>query len=126
MYIYLKNSLIIHEQNSKEIHRSKIRSTLNLNQCKNPQSVISWFQAISDKSNYTFLSFDIVEFYPSISEQPLNNVISWAKSLTDITDQHISIIKHARNSLLFYDDKTWVKRNNQSLLDDTMGSYDGV
>ena len=70
--------------------KSKIRSTLNLNQWKNTQSVINWFQAIIDKPNYTFLSFDILEFYPSISEQLLNNVISWAKSLTDITDQSLS------------------------------------
>ena len=93
---------------------------------QNTQSVINWFQGISDKPNYTFLSFDIVEFYPSISEQLLNNVISWAKSLTDITDQYISIIKHARKSLLFHDDKTWVKKNNQSLFDVIMESYDGA
>ena len=60
---------------------SKIRSTLNLNQWKNKQSIINWFEAISDKPNYRFLSFDIIEFYPSISEQLLDNSISWAKSL---------------------------------------------
>ena len=32
---------------------------------------------------------------------------------------------HACKSLLFQDEKTWVKKNNQSLLDVTMGSYDG-
>ena len=105
---------------------NKIRSTLNLNQWKNTESVISWFQAINDKPNHTFLSFDIVEFYPSISEHLLDEVISWAQTLTDITEQQISIIKHARKSLLFYDEKTWVKRNNQSLFDVAMGSYDGA
>ena len=105
---------------------NKIRSTLNLNQWKNAESVISWFQTINDKPNHTFLSFDIVEFFPSISEHLLDEVLSWAQTLTDITEQQISIIKHARKSILFYDEKTWVKRNNQSLFDVAMGSYDGA
>ncbi len=68
----------------------------------------------------------IVEFYPSITEDLLDRVISWAKSLTEITEEQISIIKHARKSLLFYSDKTWVKKSNDSLFDVTMGSYDGA
>jgi hypothetical protein len=81
---------------------NNIRSTLNLNQWKNKESVISWFQAINDKPNHMFLSFDIVEFYPSISEHFLDEVISWAQTLTDITEQKISInIRRARKSLLF-------------------------
>jgi hypothetical protein len=75
---------------------NKIRSTLNLNQLKNTESVISWFQAINDKPNHTFPSFDMVEFYQSISEHLLYEIIPWDQTLTDITEQHISIIKHAR------------------------------
>ena len=71
-----------------------------------------------------FLSFDIVKYYPSIPEDLLDRAILWAKSLTPITDEDIIIIKHARKSLLFSSDKPWVKRNNHSMLDDTMGSYD--
>ena len=88
---------------------NKLRSTLNLNQWKNTQSVISWVKAINDKPNHTFLSFDIVEFYPSISEELLDEAISWAKTLTNITEQHISIIKHARKSLLFHNEKHLLK-----------------
>jgi hypothetical protein len=61
------------------LDNNKIRSTLNelnLNQWKNTESVISWFQTINDKPNHTFLSFDIIEFYPSISEHLLDEVIS--------------------------------------------------
>ena len=47
-------------------------------------------------------------------------------NFTPITEQHISIIKHARCSLLFNDGKPWVKRNNQSMFDVTMGSFDGA
>ncbi len=64
--------------------------------------------------------------YPSITEDLLDRVISWAKSLTEITEEQISVIKHVRKSLLFYSDKTWVKKSNDSLFDLTMGSYDGA
>ena len=46
--------------------------------------------------------------------------------MTTISDEHIKVIKHARKSLLFNNNKTWVKRENESLFDVTMGSYDGA
>ncbi len=104
----------------------KIRAILNVNQWKNSQSVIEWFNNINDKTNHTFVSFDIVEFYPSITKELLNRVIEWAKSLVPITDEYISIIKHARKSLLFNGNTSWVKRNGNSMFDVTMGSYDGA
>ena len=103
-----------------------IRSRLRLNQWKNSHSVIEWFKKIQDKPNHTFLSFDIVEFYPSITEILLDRVIEWAKSLTHITDEEISIIKHARKSLLFSGNTPWIKRCTESMFDVTMGSYDGA
>ena len=60
---------------------NKIRSILNVNQWKNSLSVIDWFRDINNKPNHTFLSFDIVEFYPSIAESLLDKVIAWAKTL---------------------------------------------
>ena len=106
---------------------NKLRSKLHVNQWKNTASVINWFNSINDKPNHTFLSFDIVEFYPSITESLLDKVMTWARSLIDISNDHITIIKHVRKSLLFHNDKVWVKNNNQhSLFDVTMGSYDGA
>ena len=53
-------------------------------------------------------------------------MVAWAKSLTNIPDDQVAVIKHARKSRLSYNDKTWVKNNDQSLFDVTMGSYDGA
>ena len=78
----------------------RLREVLHVNQWKNSSSVIDWFNSIDNKPNHTFISFDIVEFYPSITEKLLDNVILWVKSLTYIPDEHITIIKHARKSLL--------------------------
>jgi hypothetical protein len=38
-----------------------------------------------------------VDFYPSISEKPLNAALAWASDLATIAENDISIIKHARN-----------------------------
>ncbi len=88
-----------------------MRKILNLNQWKNTQNVIEWFGNIKEKHRHSFISFDIVDFYPSISENLLDQALSWASNLAIITKNEISIIKRARKSVLFNDGKP-------------MGSYD--
>ena len=104
----------------------EIRSTTNVNQWKNTQSVINWFTNIEHKSRYNFVSFDIVDYYPSISEELLNKAITWARTIVNITDEHVTIIKHARKSVLFNSTKPWIKRDSSSTFDVTMGSFDGA
>ena len=48
-----------------------IRSKVNVNQWRNTQSVVEWFSNIKEKSSCSFLVFDIVDYYPSISESLL-------------------------------------------------------
>lgn len=69
----------------------KIRTTTGFNQWKNTQSVIEWFNEITNKCNCGLLSFNITEFYPSI-----NGGIPW------------------------------IKYNNRTLFDVSMGSFDGA
>ena len=90
-------------------------------QWKNSLSVIDWFKHIKSKPGHSFLSFDVAEFYPSITED-----ITWARGYVNIDDKQINLIKHARKSLLFNDGKTWIKQQNNSLFDVTMGSFDGA
>ena len=103
----------------------EIRSKIKVNQSKNSQSVIEWYKKIPNKSGHTFVSFDIVDLYPSITEELLDKAISWARSFVDISNEHVSIIKHAQKSLLFYANKPWIKSCNNNLFDVTMGSFDG-
>ena len=44
---------------------------------------------MEQKSRHSFISFDIVDFYPSISENLLEQALSWASSLTEISDEDI-------------------------------------
>ena len=109
-----------------DIINTKIRAATNANQWRNSAAVINWFNSLNDKIRHTFLSFDIIDFYPSISEDLLNKALSWATNLVTITDQQIKVIMHARKSLLFNKEKPRVKKGNTTPFDVTMGSYDGA
>ena len=103
-----------------------IRKKTTLNQWRNTSSVIDWFNSIPDKKNCKFLKFDIIEFYPSITEELLMKSINFAKQFTTIDDETTQIILNARKSFLFdLDSNPWVKKDN-SMFDVTMGSYDGA
>ena len=75
----------------------------------------------------TFLLFDIVDFYPSITQDLLTTCLGWAKNFTEIKDIEIDTIMHARRTLLFDNDNTtWVKRGAEHQFDVSMGAYDGA
>ena len=103
---------------------NEIRAHTHVSQWRNSTDAISWFQSIKDKQRTSFISFDIVDFYPSISEQLLDRAITWAKQFTKITDRDVTIIKHTRKSLLFHQNRAWSKRNSDNTFDVTMGSHD--
>ena len=104
----------------------KLQSKLNTTLWKNTAAVIEWFRSIDTKESCTFISFDIVEFYPSISEDLLERAIRFAKEHVEITDEEASIIVHSRKSLLFSKERSWMKKKGTGLFDVAMGSYDGA
>ena len=53
-----------------------LRSILNVNQWRNTQNVIECFGNIKEKTRHSFISFDIVDFYPSISKNLLDQALS--------------------------------------------------
>ena len=63
-----------------------------MNQWGNTDSAINWFKAIENKSQFFFIRLDIVEFYPSISENILDTAINFAKQYTDIFDENLRIL----------------------------------
>ena len=80
---------------------NKTREETQMNQCLNIKSVIEWFKAIKNKNKSSFIKFDIVEFCPLISKEPLSKLIEHAQSVTTIEEKVIKAIYHARKSLLF-------------------------
>ena len=69
---------------------------------------------------------DITEFYPSISEEILGNAILFAQQYINIPEKDLCTIKHCRKSLLYNNNELWKKKNTESYLDLTMGSFDGA
>ena len=63
---------------SEKVNATLVHS-LKINQWKDTDNVINWFNAIKDKSQCCFIQLDIVEFYPSITESILDKAISFAR-----------------------------------------------
>ena len=110
--------------NSKQI--KEIIHNTGLNQWKNTSNVIEWFTKIEQKSLHSFIQFDIVEFYPSISEELLKKALDFGRKFTNISTEELQIIMHTKRSLLFENDVAWVKKGDSGEFDVTMGSFDGA
>ena len=98
-----------------------IRASAGVNQWRSSTSVTEWFSKNSEKSSHTFITFDIVDFYPSISKNPLDRAISWDQQLTTITPQE-AIIKHARKSFLSHLEKPWIRQGSENMRDERSSS----
>ena len=103
----------------------KIPASTNINQWKNTKSVIDWFRNIKNKQQHSFICFDIVDFYPSISQNLLSRALHFASNFDDITSDEKDIIMHAKTSFIIHKDQSWEKKG-ASNFDVTMGSYDGA
>ena len=101
-----------------------LREGICPNLWKNTSAVVEWFKSIDKKAEHTFIVFDIVDFYPSITEDLLRQALSFARAHVQIQENEIDIIMHARKSLLFDDGQEWVKKDGT--FDVTMGSFDGA
>ena len=106
---------------------NEIRSKLQVNQWRNTAAVLEWFDALENKKEISFMIFDIVDYYPSISESLLKKTLEWAKNYTNITKEEERCILHARKTLLFdHEKRTWMKRTTANAFDVAMGAYDGA
>ena len=102
-----------------------LRKSTNSNQWLNTNSAIEWFKSIADKPRKTFFKFDIVSFYPSITEKLLRTAITRASEFTAVTAREVNIIMHCRKTLLYFEDVCWTKKDNPSF-DVSMGSLDSA
>ena len=101
-------------------------SSIKVNQWKNTHAVIDWFKSITNKNRCSFIQFDIVNFYPSITADLFDKAIEFTKQYVNISDANLKIIKHARRTLLFHNGEPWMKQTSDDDFDVPMGSYDGA
>ncbi|XP_067937138.1 uncharacterized protein [Watersipora subatra] len=103
---------------------TRIKSSTQINQWRNTAD--AWFKEIPNKSRHTFISFDVIEFYPSISEKLLLSALKFAAGYTTITERDKAIILHTKKSILYNNGQPWGKKTSQNLFDVTMGCFDGA
>ena len=105
---------------------AKVIESTGMNQWENTKSVLTWFNNIADKDQHSFIAFDVVDFYPSISIELLDAALDFASNYDNITDEEREIIMHAKTSCLHSSGNYWGKRTSSSLFDVTMGGFDGA
>ena len=77
-------------------------------QWTNTDQVLSWFIGL-DKETYSFLKFDVIDFYPSISEELATKSLKIAKSYTNIPTEDLVLIKNACKSIYCTTGNLWRK-----------------
>ena len=79
-----------------------------------------------NKDQCRFIIIDLENVYPSVSSALFNGALNFAKTLTDISETDVSIMMQARKTLLFNDNKPWLKQFGNEDFDVPMGCFDGA
>ena len=103
----------------------KVKSVRGSNLWNNSTQVIDWFKELQNKHTLTFFKFDVVSYYPSITQKLFSDTLQWADNFYNFSTQEKEVVQHARKSYLFQNGNPWVKKNDENF-DVTMGSYDGA
>ena len=107
------------------INKNVVRST-EINHWKNTSNVLDWYANYTHKNKASFIQFDIEKFCPSITSDLLYSSIQFPNEVTTVSDNDIQIIKLSRKTLLFNENKPWLKRCGDEDFDVPMGFYDGA
>lgn len=95
-----KNEIgIVSKMELEKINRV-ITNQVKGNQWCKTQAVIDWFKSTRDKTKPQFIN-DIVEFYPYITQNLLNNAVSYEQTLKAFPNYIIQLFKQGRKSLVF-------------------------
>ena len=94
---------------SKCIIQNSVKKANHCNFWGNSYETIEWFRRIKNKSKATFIQFDIIDFYPSITKNILIDSINYARKYIDLTNEQYEIILACRKTVIKNNDSTWVK-----------------
>ena len=105
-----------------------VRLKSKLMQWTDTDQVLNWFTGL-EKQTYSFFKFDVVDFYPSISEELVIKSLKFAGIYTSVPTEDLSLIKNACKSVLYEQGNLWQKKranNTSSLFDVAQGSFMGA
>ena len=75
-----------------------VKTATNIKHWKNTNDVVSWFNSIENKNKHMFISFDICDFYPSITHKLLEKSLTFVSQFSNISVEDIRIIKHTKKN----------------------------
>ena len=78
-----------------------IRCKADVNQWGSTKDVIRWFNKLENKKQLSYLTLDIVDFYPSITDNLLIKTLKLAQRYHYITATEFETIIHARKTILY-------------------------
>ena len=78
--------------------------------------VINWFKSIEQKSKCFFIQFDVIEFYPSITEKILEDVIVFAKEHMEMQKMTSELLNIAGKPLSITKMKHEKRKNQRAAL----------
>ena len=99
-----KNELGLVSKKHLEKTITNIANTIKVKRWRDTTTTIDCFKFLPQKDKSRLIKSNFAEFYLSISEEQFNRSISFARSITTISNSVINIIHHSRKSLIF--DKT--------------------
>ena len=112
-----------------EIIVKVVREKSQLNHWRNTQEVIMWFQkinnSITERERLSFINFDVIDFYPSISEKLLLDALKYAEKFIKISTEDKKLFLHVRKSFLINEGKPWHKKQNEKF-DVAQGAFDSA
>ena len=82
----------------------------SVNQGRDTDSVVTWFENTKNKNKCIFMQYEIEEFYPSISEDLLKKAINYARTFIDISSDEKETIMHCQKSLPFNNLDIWIQK----------------
>jgi len=121
-----KSEIGILSKNILDDINTEIIQTTKVNLWRSTNNAIEWFKTIPDKDQHAFITFDVYDFYPSISKELSIKALDYASKFTTVTQEDGQIIIHAKRSLLYHQNSPWIKRDSDNMFDVTMGSCDGA
>ena len=76
-----------------------VRLKSKLMQWTNTDQVLSWFIGLEEQK-YSFFKFDVVDYYPSISEELVIKTLNFADRYISVPAKDLNLIKNACKSVL--------------------------
>ena len=92
----------------------QLRSKTKLQQWLNTDATLAWYRRLENKPSLSFIVCDIVDYYPSITSDILDQALDWAAGRCPITQDDRELFHHTKNSLLWHEGSSWVKKGEKN------------